>query len=70
MDVAFSGSANGTTVHLWGCFNSSAQQWVYDNGLLINPASNKCLTATEPDWGADLVIWDCNRGSDQLWTLP
>jgi hypothetical protein len=72
MDNSFSGTNNGNTVHLWHCFDSTAQQWVYDNGLLKNPASNKCLQAMGPDIGlwTRIVIWDCDRGPNQLWTLP
>ncbi len=73
LDVAFSGTANGTKTHLWDCNYGLAQQWTSGpNNSLINPNSGKCLatTAGGNEDGNQLIISDCDGSVGQRWTLP
>jgi predicted alpha-1,2-mannosidase len=72
-DVNQSATANNSIVQLWTCNGTGAQRWTYNaaNKELVNPESGRCLddpgSATN---GAQLVIFDCNAGANQQWTLP
>lgn len=73
LDVASSGTANGSKVQLWGCNGTGAQKWrLQSNNTLINPQSGRCLDVpngtTTP--GTQLQIWDCNGGAAQVLRLP
>jgi len=72
MNVRDGGTANGTSVNLSKCNGSGAQRWLVGaNGSLINPQSGKCLDG--PNNSSDprqLVIWACDGGAHQRWTLP
>jgi hypothetical protein len=48
------------------------QQWQAVNGQLVNPATGKCLDDFQSNTtnGTQLVLWDCNGGSNQQWRLP
>jgi hypothetical protein len=73
LDVANSGTTNGTQVRLWNCNETNAQQWkAGSNGSLVNPNSGLCLddpnsTTTN---GTQLQIYTCNASTAQQWTLP
>jgi chitinase len=69
----FGGStANGTLVDIWTCNGGANQQWVAENGTLVNPQSGKCLDdpAFSTTNGTQLDIWTCNGGANQNWALP
>jgi hypothetical protein len=72
LDVASAGTADNTLVDLYDCNGTGAQTWqAQANGELVNPNSGKCLD--DPNFGASgtqLVIYDCNAGANQIWTLP
>jgi hypothetical protein len=38
----------------------------------VNPATGKCLDdpASNTTNGTQLVLWTCNGGANQHWTLP
>jgi hypothetical protein len=45
--------------------------WQPYNGGYRNPASGRCLDvpgSSRAD-GTQLVLWDCNGGSNQKWTI-
>ncbi|NNG37917.1 DUF1929 domain-containing protein [Flexivirga sp. ID2601S] len=70
LDVNGSGTANGTTVQVWGCNGTGAQVWtIQPDRTLRNPQSGKCL-----DWpggrpaGTQLIIWTCGSQNNQKWT--
>ncbi|MFD9701778.1 glycoside hydrolase family 76 protein [Lentzea sp. NPDC059081] len=70
MDVAGGSSANGTTVQLATCSGNGAQQFVLrPGGSLVNPQTGKCveIKAWSTADGADLVLWECNNGTNQKW---
>jgi len=65
VDVKWGGTGNGTQIWQHDCNGSPAQQWVYENGMIKNPNSNKCLNV--PDASKEngpLQIWDCGSGVD------
>jgi len=75
LDVANSGTANGTIVWLFGCNRSNAQAWnIMPDGSIINPNSGRCLEITNAGNsganGSQIQIWDCNGGGWQKWTYP
>ncbi|MGQ4488636.1 glycoside hydrolase family 97 catalytic domain-containing protein [Streptomyces sp. SAS_281] len=65
LDVDGGASADGTPVQIWDCNNTGAQQWtVRPDGSVLNPASDKCLTAA----GSALAIRACDGGALQRWS--
>jgi chitinase len=72
LDVDGAGTANGTTVDLYTCNGTGAQDWVpQSNGSLVNPNSGKCLDDTGYGGsGTQVQIWACTGNSNQEWTLP
>ncbi|WP_327292240.1 GH92 family glycosyl hydrolase [Streptomyces sp. NBC_01198] len=70
VDVANSGTANGTAVQLYDCNGSGAQQWAIDSDGTVG-ALGKCLDdATSGTADGNLVqLWDCNGSSAQKWTV-
>ena len=69
VDVAASGSANGTQVQLYGCNGTAAQSWdVRGDGTVR--ALGKCLDAAEGSSanGTRVQLWDCNGTAAQRWT--
>ena len=73
VDVAGANPADRTTVQLYTCNGTGAQQWVAGaNGSLRNPQANKCLDipASNTTNGRQLQIYDCNGTGAQNWTLP
>ncbi len=70
VDVAASGTANGTAVQLYTCSTGVAQTWtVRDNGTILNPHSGKCLDVTGQGTanGSQIQLWDCNGSGAQQW---
>ncbi|MBH1935562.1 RICIN domain-containing protein [Streptomyces sp. AV19] len=71
LDVAESGTRNGTPVLAYDCNGGANQRWVRDgNGGLRNPASGRCLTAPSTAAGTPLQIRDCTGTANQRWTVP
>lgn len=73
LDVRWAGTVNGTVTQLFTCNGTVAQVWVPEaNGSLRNPHSNRCLDATalKTADGTPLIVWDCNLGRNQNWSLP
>lgn len=71
VDVAASGTANGTAVQLYTCAPGVAQTWtIQDNGTILNPHSGKCLDVTGQGTanGSPLQLWDCNGSGAQQWS--
>ncbi|MDT0417537.1 glycosyl hydrolase [Streptomyces sp. DSM 41982] len=68
VDVAGSGTANGTAVQLHGCNGTAAQKWaVASDGSLR--ALGKCLDVTGQGTanGTKLQLWECNGSGAQRW---
>ncbi|EFL03996.1 secreted glycosyl hydrolase [Streptomyces sp. SPB78] len=68
VDVAGSGTANGTAVQLHGCNGTAAQKWtVASDGSLR--ALGKCLDETGQGTvnGTKLQLWECNGSGAQRW---
>jgi chitinase len=68
VDVAGASSANGTTVDLYTCNGTTAQQWTSTSGTLR--ALGKCLdvNAASTANGAKVQLYDCNGTGAQQWT--
>jgi hypothetical protein len=62
--------ANGTPIVLYACNGSRAQVWKAIGGHLVNPASDRCMTAPTSSNKAQLVIRTCGMSVNQEWTLP
>jgi polyhydroxybutyrate depolymerase len=70
VDVAASGTTNGTAVQLYTCAPGVAQTWtISDNGTIRNPNSGKCLDVTGQGTvnGSPIQLWDCNGSGAQQW---
>ncbi len=70
VDVAASGTANGTAVQLYTCASGVAQTWTATaNGPIRNPNSNRCLDVAGQGTanGTLIQIWDCNGSGAQVW---
>ncbi|GAA0660027.1 hypothetical protein GCM10010193_08660 [Kitasatospora atroaurantiaca] len=68
LDVAASGTADGTPVQLWNCNGTGAQKWtVAGDGTLR--AFGKCLDVSNSrsDAGAPVQLWGCNGTGAQQW---
>ncbi|WP_329055189.1 RICIN domain-containing protein [Amycolatopsis sp. NBC_01488] len=68
VDVAGANSANGTTVDLYTCNGTNAQQWTSTSGTLR--ALGKCLdvNAAGTANGTKVQLYDCNGTGAQQWT--
>jgi hypothetical protein len=64
--------ANGTSVDLYACNGSGAQNWEpQPDGALLNPSSGRCLDDTGfGAAGTQLELYTCNAGTNQHWNLP
>ncbi|MEV6115977.1 glycoside hydrolase family 19 protein [Streptomyces sp. NPDC052109] len=63
----------GTTVKLYDCNGTAAQQWVVASAHdIVNPAANKCLDVRDNSSanGTRLQIWSCTGAANQKWTAP
>ena len=51
-------------VELWACTGRANQKWRAENGMLVNPASGKCLDDPRLNAknGIQLEIWTCRGG--------
>ncbi|WP_433532237.1 glycoside hydrolase family protein [Micromonospora sp. CA-263727] len=71
VDVQWSGTANGTTVWLWDCNGTNAQNWAGggDRGTLR--AFGKCLDVAGGSHsdGARVQLWECNGTEAQSWLV-
>ncbi|RIV39749.1 glycoside hydrolase family protein [Micromonospora radicis] len=71
VDVQWSGTANGTTVWLWDCNGTNAQNWagVGQRGALR--AFGKCLDVAGGSHqdGTRVQLWECNGTDAQNWKL-
>jgi O-glycosyl hydrolase len=58
----------GAEVVLADCDGSAAETWTVRNGTLVN--SGQCMDVTGQGTanGTLVELWDCNGGSNQLWT--
>jgi len=73
LDVKYAGTTRGTTVWLYRCNGTVAQQWkVTATGQIINPHSNLCLDDRHSSSanGNPIWIWGCNGTNAQKWTVP
>lgn len=71
VDVAASGTANGTAVQLYTCASGVAQTWtIGTDGSIRNPNSTRCLDVAGQGTanGSLIQIWDCNASGAQKWT--
>jgi lysophospholipase L1-like esterase len=70
LDVRGSGTGNGTAVQLWGCDNTSAQNWTVVPGAGGTlRALGKCLDVSNSGTadGTPVQLWDCNGTGAQRW---
>jgi hypothetical protein len=72
LDITGANFNNGTKIEWWPCNGGANQQWLAQNGALVNPASGKCLDdpGSNTANGTQLDLGTCNGGSNQQWHLP
>ncbi|WP_446045580.1 glycoside hydrolase family 19 protein [Streptomyces olivaceus] len=70
VDVADGNSASGTTVQLFDCNGTQAQQWTNPGDGTLR-AFGKCLDVRGGSTAdaADVQLWDCNGGPAQQWVI-
>ncbi|MEC3975271.1 ricin-type beta-trefoil lectin domain protein [Amycolatopsis sp. H20-H5] len=68
-DVAGASSANGTTVRLYDCNGTAAQQWTVGTDGTVK-ALGKCLDVANSGTtnGSKTQLYDCNGSNAQKWT--
>ncbi|WP_426503592.1 lectin [Dactylosporangium sp. McL0621] len=69
LDVAASGTANGTKIQLYTCNGTGAQSWTAGSDGTLR-ALGKCLDVaggTNAD-GTKVQLWDCNGNGHQQWS--
>ncbi|MFG2062721.1 glycoside hydrolase family protein [Micromonospora sp. NPDC048871] len=71
VDVQWSQTENGTTVQLWDCNGTAAQNWVGVGRQGTLRALGKCLDVAGGlhDDGTRVQLWDCNGTPAQSWLL-
>ncbi|MBV2154881.1 ricin-type beta-trefoil lectin domain protein, partial [Kitasatospora sp. SUK 42] len=76
LDATNSGTGNGTPIQWYTCWGDAksnpAQQFIpRADGSIYNPGSGRCLAdpASVTTNGTQLILWDCNGGPEQNWTL-
>ncbi|MEV0731810.1 lectin [Polymorphospora sp. NPDC050346] len=69
VDVAAAGTADGTTVQLYGCNGTDAQRWTRPGDGTVR-ALGKCLDVSGGSTadGARVQLWTCNGTPAQQWT--
>lgn len=70
VDVANSGTANGTHVQLYDCNGTDAQSWTVGGDGTVK-ALGKCLDDANSGTadGTLVQLWDCNGSNAQKWTV-
>jgi glucosylceramidase len=70
VDVAGANSADGTTVQLYTCNGTGAQQWTRNADGTITGLAGKCLdvAAGSTANGAKVQLYTCNGSGAQQWT--
>ncbi len=70
VDVAASGTADGTAVQLYGCNGTGAQSWTVGTDGTIR-ALGKCLDAAggQTSDGTLVQLWTCNGTGAQRWAV-
>jgi predicted alpha-1,2-mannosidase len=68
VDVAQSGTADGTAVQLYTCNGSGAQRWTVRSDHSLS-ALGKCLDVVRSGIadGVKVQLWTCNRTNAQVW---
>ncbi|MEU9015043.1 ricin-type beta-trefoil lectin domain protein [Streptomyces sp. NPDC048479] len=72
LDVAGGRTGDHTPVQLWHCNESTAQTWQYTaaTGVIMNPASGRCLDVPQGWNDFQLIIYECNNEDNQKWNAP
>ncbi|CAG7655865.1 GH92 family glycosyl hydrolase [Actinacidiphila bryophytorum] len=70
VDVANSGTADGTHVQLYDCNGTGAQQWTVGSDGTVQ-ALGKCLDDANSGTadGTVVQLWECNNTNAQKWTV-
>jgi len=70
IDIAQSGTANGTNVQLYDCNGTNAQHFTFDGrAIKMQSSPNKCLDLSQSQTGdgANIQLYDCNGTNAQQW---
>jgi hypothetical protein len=71
-DIKNDSLKDGAIIYLSYCDSSSnTQKWIYDNGLLRNIASYKCInfSGSSSENGARIILFDCRIYPNLLWNI-
>lgn len=71
LDVAGGAGKAGTNVHLWELNGTSAQTFIFDEGVITHAISGCCLDVIGGglDNGANVQLWDPNGTEAQRWEM-
>lgn len=70
MDIAQSGTANGTNIQLYGCNGTKAQYFTFDGrAIKMQSSPEKCLDLSQSRDanGTNIQLFDCNGTNAQQW---
>jgi hypothetical protein len=64
-------NGSGGAVVQTSCSIGDKSQWTYNGTTIVNRASGSCLDVNEAstDTGTKLIVWPCNGGGNQRWTM-
>ncbi len=68
LDVAFTGTDNGTPVHQWENIDTETQIWYVTDDTIISAYANKCLDVALED-GESVQLWDKLGTDNQKWAV-
>jgi hypothetical protein len=71
LDVQFNGTADETTVWMFPCNGTTAQQWSVVDGQFVGTGSNKCLDVKFGGTAPETLVWlfHCNGTAAQKWSV-
>ncbi len=70
VDDSSSVTSNGNPIQMWGCNQTSAQNWGLPSTGTVQ-ALGKCMTVNNggTTGGSPVVLWDCTGAGSQIWRL-
>jgi hypothetical protein len=72
VDIKNGGLENGDIIRANPCNFAPTQRWMYDNGMIKNMGSGKCINVSDDskENGAYIVQWDCSIFSgNMIWSI-
>ena len=71
LDPAGTLAQRGENIIIYGCEDELDQYFAYyENGELVNQKSRLCTDVKNYDGTGNILLWDCEDRSDQMWSQP